>query len=207
MAVALVSLALCPARLHYGEDGGDFEERRSVKAVSFPFKVVPMAVIRWTSAMSVGVARLDQDHQTLLELINRIALADDSAATRARVIPEVLVTLTAYTVFHFKREEQVMAAVGYPELGTHQEEHWALTREVNLFQRRFSDRPETISREEILDFLTNWLNHHILLQDMAYKPYAEGRPDADKAAEAFGEFDLKALLQPDAGAEPISTAT
>lgn len=165
-----------------------------------------MAAIRWTSAMSVGVARLDRDHQTLLELVNRIATADDSPTTRTRVIPEVLVMLTAYTVFHFKREEQVMAAVGYPELETHQEEHWALTREVNLFQRRFSQNPENIARAEILDFLIGWLNHHILLQDMAYKPYAEGHPEADKAAEAMGDFDLTVLLNPADGAQPTPAA-
>ena len=165
-----------------------------------------MAAIRWTGAMSVGVDRLDRDHQTLLELINRIAAADEGPATRNRVIPEVLVTLTAYTVFHFKREEQVMAAIGYPELDVHRDEHWALTREVNLLQRRFSQNPDAISREEILGFLTDWLSHHILLQDMAYKPYAEGRPEADEAAETFGEFDLKALLQPGDSPGPLAPA-
>lgn len=166
-----------------------------------------MAAIHWTNAMSVGVARLDRDHQTLLELINRIATADDGVATRTRIIPEVLVTLTAYTVFHFKREEQVMAAVGYPDLDAHQEEHWALTREVDLLHRRFSKNPEAISREEILGFLTTWLSHHILLQDMAYKPYAEGRPEADRAAESFGEFDLRSLLQPTAAATDAGAAS
>jgi hemerythrin len=157
---------------------------------------VKMAAIRWTEAMSVGVQRLDRDHQTLIAMINRIAEADDSEATRRRVIPEVLVTLIAYTVFHFQREEKVMEACGYPDLATHREEHWALTREVHLLQRRFSERPDSISRDEVRDFLTGWLNHHILLHDMEYRSYCEGRPEAEKAAQAHGEFDLSTLLSP-----------
>jgi hemerythrin-like metal-binding protein len=155
-----------------------------------------MTAIKWTNAMSVGVDRLDRDHQMLIEMINRIASADDSEATRRRVIPEVLVTLIAYTVFHFQREERVMRAMAYPEADIHREEHMALTREVHLLQRRFSEKPNSISRDEVLTFLIEWLNHHILLQDMAYKPYCEGRPEAEQAAVAHGEFDLAKLLTP-----------
>lgn len=163
-----------------------------------------MTAIKWTNAMSVGVERLDRDHQMLIEMINRIASADDSEATRRRVIPEVLVMLIAYTVFHFQREEKVMQAMAYPETEIHREEHWTLTREVHLLQRRFSQRPDSISREEVLTFLTEWLNHHILLQDMAYKPYCEGREEAQQAAISHGEFDLAKLLNPASAAGEAS---
>jgi hemerythrin len=155
-----------------------------------------MTAIRWTKAMSVGVERLDRDHQVLVGLINRIDEAADDMTTRTRVLPEVLVTLIAYTVFHFEREEKVMAACGYPELEQHREEHRMLTREVQALQRRFSDEPQSVTREEVLSFLTEWLNHHILLQDMAYREYTDGRPEAIEAAEAHGNFDMGSLLRP-----------
>lgn len=47
-----------------------------------------------------------------------------------------------------------------------------------------------ISREELLTFLTEWLNHHILLQDKAFAPYFVDNPIAAAAAEAFGDFDF-----------------
>jgi hypothetical protein len=35
----------------------------------------------------------------------------------------------------------------------------------------------------LFDYLTEWLRHHILIQDMAYKPYVSGvRGEADFAA-------------------------
>ena len=67
-----------------------------------------MGSIRWSEAMSVGVARLDRDHQILVGLINRIDEAGEDESTRNRVLPEVLAILIAYTVFHFEREEKVM---------------------------------------------------------------------------------------------------
>lgn len=145
--------------------------------------------------MSVGVARLDRDHQILIGLINRIDEAGEDEATRNRVLPEVLAILIAYTVFHFDREEKVMRACGYPDLRSHHEEHRVLTREVQHLQRRFRRGDEALDREEILSFLTGWLNHHILLQDMDYRPFAEGSPAADSAAESHGEFDLGTLLK------------
>jgi hemerythrin len=154
-----------------------------------------MAAIRWSEAMSVGVPRLDRDHQILIGLINRIDQAQDDENTRNRVLPEVLAILIAYTVFHFNREEKVMEACGYPDLSTHREEHVLLTREVQELQRRFRRGDPQLGRDEILSFLVGWLNHHILLQDMAYRPFAEGSKVADAAAEAHGEFDLDVLLR------------
>lgn len=145
--------------------------------------------------MSVGVARLDRDHQILIGLINRIDEAAEDDVTRNRVLPEVLAILIAYTVFHFDREEKVMRACGYPDLRYHHEEHQVLTREVQELQRRFRRGDENLSREEILTFLTGWLNHHILLQDMDYRPFAEGSKAADSAAESHGDFDLGTLLK------------
>ncbi len=154
-----------------------------------------MASIRWSEAMSVGVARLDRDHQILIGLINRIDEAGEDETTRNRVLPEVLAILIAYTVFHFEREEKVMRACGYPNMGTHHEEHRALTREVQELQRRYRRGDPDLDRGEILTFLVGWLNHHILLQDMDYRPYVEGSKVADDAAESHGEFDLGTLLR------------
>lgn len=154
-----------------------------------------MARIKWSNAMSVGVTRLDRDHQILIGLINRIDEAGDDDAARTRVFPEVLAILIAYTVFHFDREEKVLRVCGYPELRAHHEEHRALTREVQALQRRFRHGDEVLDREEILNFLTGWLNHHILLQDMDYRSFAEGSKAANAAAEAHGHFDLGTLLK------------
>jgi hemerythrin len=152
-----------------------------------------MAVISWSNAMSVGVEALDRDHRVLVDLIRRIAVAREEDGDVRPLIAEVLAELVAYTVYHFNREEHVMAACGYPELEAHREEHNALTREVEDMQRRFGEADPDLGRNELLTFLTGWLNHHIMLQDKAYRAYAEDNPAGTAAAEAYGEFKSTAL--------------
>lgn len=151
-----------------------------------------MAAISWSSAMSVGVAVLDRDHQVLIELIRRIDDAREEDGDVRPLLAEVLAELVAYTVYHFNREEHVMAACGYPELEAHRDEHDALTREVEDLQRRFGEADPDLGRDELLAFLTGWLNHHIMLQDKAYRVYAENNPAGTTAAAAYGEFDATA---------------
>lgn len=147
-------------------------------------------MIIWSEAMSVGVPRLDSDHRVLIGLINHLERAIAQRFETRLVIAEVLDALIAYTRFHFDREERVMAACGYPELDTHRQEHAELTAEVIALLDRFESDPTAISHREMLGFLTDWLNHHILLQDKAYRAFVEGRAEATETAEAYGHFDF-----------------
>jgi hemerythrin len=149
-----------------------------------------MTFIKWSAAMSVGVSRLDRDHKILIGLINRLDDASSGGGGAPQVMAEVLGVLVDYTTFHFSREEAVMEACGYPALGQHHDDHVALTQEVRDWQQRFRENPESVVPLDILDFLKGWLNHHILLQDMAYRPFLEGNPAADAVAEAYGLFDF-----------------
>lgn len=153
-----------------------------------------MTVVRWSPAMSVGVPRLDRDHRVLVGFLNRLAAG--KGADRLTLIAEVLRGLIAYTRFHFEREEQVMEACGYPETAAHRREHHDLTREVLDLEKRFADDPDALRIEEMQEFLRDWLNHHILLQDMAYRPYCENNPNAAAAAERFGDFDFASIVLP-----------
>ena len=164
-----------------------------------------MAIISWSSAMSVGVAALDRDHQVLVEMIRRIAVAREEDGDARPLIAEVLAELVAYTVYHFNREEHVMAACGYPELEAHRDEHNALTREVEDMQRRFGEADPDLGRDALLTFLTGWLNHHIMLQDKAYRVYAEDNPAGTAAAAAYGEFDDTAPDQRKPSLHPAET--
>lgn len=154
-----------------------------------------MAFIRWSEAMSVGVSRLDRDHKILIGLINRLDEANSNGGDGARrVMADALEVLVAYTIFHFSREEAVMEACGYPAAGQHHDEHAILTQEVRELQKRFHEDVQPVAAHDVLHFLKGWLNHHILLQDMAYRPFTQGHPAADAAAEAYGMFDFSAAV-------------
>lgn len=144
-----------------------------------------MTFYEWTESMSVGVDLIDSDHKALIDLINR--LHDGMGGKTGGQSPqEVFDTLIAYTEIHFAREEKVMQACEFPGLPTHLDEHVDFTKRVYEIREKFLEDDESPVTGELLDYLKNWLNAHILIQDMAYKPYAGDQPRVAGVAQAFG---------------------
>ena len=144
--------------------------------------------IRWTTAMSVGVPELDEDHKGLIEVINLLK-QHSGADAGSDVIRQCLVSLMRYAQVHFGREERVMTICTFPGLAHHQEEHRVFVDRMKEIDRRFADDPDGLSAfvaEELVDYLSNWLRHHILIEDMAYRSFAEHRmAEAREAARSF----------------------
>jgi len=144
-----------------------------------------MTFYQWDDAMSVGVSLIDDDHKALIHLINRLQESVD-ADDAYDVLSDILSRLIDYVDFHFAREEKVMRACGYPETDSHKEEHDRFTARIREIRTGFT--PDTAQQKaaELTEFLKDWLNHHILVQDMAYRSHAEFHPDAARVAAAFG---------------------
>lgn len=144
-----------------------------------------MPFYEWSEAMSVGLPVLDSDHKALINLINslhdELELGEDSSN-----LDKIFEQLVIYVDYHFAREERVMHACDYPAFEDHQEEHRKLAQEMHYIRDRHIRGGETPIGQELLRFLKDWLNHHILMQDMHYKKYAESNPRASEAAERFG---------------------
>lgn len=146
-----------------------------------------MAVLQWTEGMSVGVPELDADHKELIKIINQLAESSEDAA-RATAIRQCLFALLRYAEYHFAREEKVLAACHYPEVREHKLEHRDFVAQVNELHRRFDENPDdalAVVNDDLLGFLRDWLNHHILIEDMAYRTHAERNPAAREAARSF----------------------
>ncbi len=145
-----------------------------------------MPFYQWTEYMSVGIPRLDSDHRALIGLINRLhdgLRSEDDADALVGVFD----SLIAYAKLHFAREEKVMEACGYPEVEAHRAEHARFTDRIYELRDRYTGEPATTATGDLLEYLKAWLNHHILIQDMAYKAYTEDdKPLAIAAARSFG---------------------
>lgn len=151
-----------------------------------------MPFMQWTVAMSVGVPELDADHQVLIKIINELeANAEDQ--TRQSVVRQALYALLRYAEYHFGREEKVLAACNYLGLDEHKKEHRAFIQKMRGTADRFDADPEReadVISKELLTFLKDWLNHHILIEDMAYRPLAESNIEAKKAAKSFSATEI-----------------
>ena len=144
-----------------------------------------MSFYEWSKAMSVGVELIDSDHQALIDLINRLHQAA-SGESSEQSMRDVFDSLIAYTEIHFCREEKVMQACGFPGLATHHDDHAEFTGRVYEIRKKLQSGDESPITNELFEYLKGWLNAHILIQDMAYKPYASGNSRAADVARSFG---------------------
>lgn len=126
-----------------------------------------MPLMTWTDEMSVKVKVLDDDHKTLINMLNE--LNDGIEADRARPSLEgVIESLSKYTRIHFAREEKLFDQTGYPGGAAHKAEHTLLARRVMNLQARFESGQSRELGMETMAFLKAWLTDHIMGSDQKY---------------------------------------
>jgi hemerythrin-like metal-binding protein len=93
----------------------------------------------------------------------------ENAAAEERTLFGVyaLVRLRHYAREHFAAEEKLMKACGYAEFAEHVAEHMAFR--AKLEKLHLKSIGTDISTDTI-EFLKDWLTHHITITDMAYVP-------------------------------------
>ncbi|MGE5431863.1 MAG: bacteriohemerythrin [Syntrophomonadaceae bacterium] len=128
-----------------------------------------MAFITWNSKLSVGINEIDNQHLKLVAYINE--LHDAMKVGKAKdMMGEILQNLVKYTLYHFSLEEKLMSQAAYPGLLAHKKEHADFVKKVSDFQKSYNEGSSFISID-ILNFLREWIMHHILETDQKYSPF------------------------------------
>lgn len=123
-----------------------------------------MAPLQWDESYSVGNAVLDAQHREVIDLINML---DDET-----LVEVVLEQLERYAREHFRDEERLMEEAGYPALAEHRALHAAFAEWLAGMQKAcLAPGVAPLLRDDIRAYLENWLIEHILVEDMAYRPY------------------------------------
>jgi hemerythrin-like metal-binding protein len=109
---------------------------------------------------------MDEQHQKLFALINRLHEAMRQGKGQA-VVQDTVRELAAYTVTHFRAEEELLRKANYPGFAAHQAEHQKYVDKVNQFAEdlRAGKNASSIS---VLGFLKDWLAEHIRRTDRSY---------------------------------------
>lgn len=123
--------------------------------------------IIWNERYSVGVDLLDQHHRQLAGLINQLG---ECTAERGLTesVGNVLDALVRYAEYHFRHEEALLEAAGYPDLDRHRGEHLAFCEIIA--DTCYIAMHGIIGIDDLLTYLTRWWKEHILLEDMKYRP-------------------------------------
>lgn len=127
----------------------------------------------WSSEFSVNHHAIDEQHQELIEILNRLFLA---VAEREghKVTLSVLDSLLNYTQTHFAYEENVLREANYSDLDVHVQEHKKLGAELNELVEKYMIEGTQIYFE-LLRLLRKWLKKHIQGSDMNYRDVLAAR--------------------------------
>lgn len=128
-----------------------------------------MSLFSWKPEYSVGAPIIDAQHQKLFHMADDLHSAM-SAGKGKDHMAELLSGLIAYTCEHFATEELMMRKCAYPAYVDHHKEHEDLTRQVKDFQKHFQAN-EAILTIDLMQFLSDWLTHHIKGSDQKMAAY------------------------------------
>ncbi|HEX3746716.1 MAG TPA: bacteriohemerythrin [Bryobacteraceae bacterium] len=126
-------------------------------------------MFEWNPEYSVKIASIDGQHQNLFRTAEELHSAMCSGQGKA-VLAKILDRLVQYTKVHFAHEERLMSIHGYPDLAAHVSQHRALTKQVMAFQQEF-ESGKALMTVQVLQFLKDWLRHHIAESDHKYAPF------------------------------------
>jgi len=129
-----------------------------------------MEPVQWTEKFSVGVRELDQQHQQLIKMLNRLILTQGTITVHSETVSDILLAMTRYAQTHFKTEERLMEAYGYPGLEEQKIQHRDFRKKTVGFSTATTFGIDQVP-EDLLTYLTNWLVHHILEDDMVYRAF------------------------------------
>lgn len=127
-----------------------------------------MSYFEWNDNLSVHDVLIDQDHKTLINMVNEL---HDAAELEQDYLSlsKILTRLATYTLEHFQREEDLMQASAYPVFKAHREQHRKLLERVTDLKHEL-ENARTLVALETAELLRFWLTSHILLSD---KQFAE----------------------------------
>ncbi len=132
-----------------------------------------MSMFQWKSDYSVGHTAIDSQHQRLFQLADQLHMAM-TTGKGSKTLGATLANLVSYTKMHFADEERLMKDRHYPGYFQHKKEHDDLTAKVEALQKDFDQNGATMT-VQVMQFLKDWLTHHIGENDKAIAAYLKER--------------------------------
>lgn len=131
-----------------------------------------MDKISWSDSLRTGVAEIDDHHRELIDIRNKlIDCCHDENVPHSEAFHNILAELFDYSRIHFSIEEDLMLAIGFPELDEH-------TREHHQFIEHVADLSIGVAKDSCihtraLEFLTDWMVTHIFQADRRIRDFIE----------------------------------
>jgi len=130
-----------------------------------------MIKLEWNDSFNTGIELIDEQHKILVRAINLLGMAVERGSDK-ELMDAIFETLADYTATHFADEERIFDAAGFPEAEEHKKTHQQFLQRVLELKAHFDQGGD--NAHEVLKFLVDWLQGHILGSDRKYIPYVLG---------------------------------
>jgi len=124
---------------------------------------VTAKAIIWVEDLETGLPKVDKQHKTLVDLINRLKEAIDNKFDK-NSISLIFKQLATYTKFHFKSEEVILEGLQVKDLNQHKRLHQDFVGKLRKSEMKYMGGDDN-AIVILLEFLTTWLVDHILKED------------------------------------------
>jgi len=122
----------------------------------------------WSDELSIGVEKMDQQHQNLVKKIN--LLIEDINHDSPEVLKDFQ-EMAKFVIEHFDDEEKYMESIEFPNLEIHRNIHKQLLEKVGEFGQAIESG--NLDKGQLINFLKMWLKSHIMGIDMKYGEHAK----------------------------------
>jgi hemerythrin len=123
--------------------------------------------IEWLDEYSVGIPKVDEQHKSLVRMINELYTGCNQGREKANeIFRKTIKGLVEYVQLHFKTEEELFTKYGYPENSyrSHKNEHEQFIIKVSEMLNDFKEN-RIFTLDDIINFLKDWLLNHIAMVD------------------------------------------
>lgn len=133
------------------------------------------SMLHWSESLMMGIPRIDQQHQGLVNLIN--LLSQLQGRRRRGAVELVWRQLEQYLQEHLRYEEQLLERYAFDGLEAHRLEHQQLRETVEQLR-------STEDGAALLKYLRGWFSDHVRGKDMEYADYLRLHMQADQTLSA-----------------------
>jgi len=131
--------------------------------------------IEFTSDLEVNVPRIDEQHKSLIALINDLMVWSNAAANKDE-IDKAIAHLGAYVVEHFRDEEELQRDSGYPKYDFHKREHEKFLAAFQELKTKYDEQGASFNfTMELNKSIIDWIMRHIKVMDKELGAFVNGK--------------------------------
>ena len=123
-------------------------------------------MFQWEDKYSVGIQSIDNQHKEIFMLLNKLLEAMKMGHANDVTI-QIIQELERYAVIHFQKEEYFFQRFNYQGSAEHITEHQNFIKKIAVLKSEINSG-KMILTIELLNFLKDWIDHHILVVDKKY---------------------------------------